>query len=166
MKYCHFILFALLFNCTENLTQEPAGMVWIPAGSFYQGALESDTLAMLHEKPRHQVHLDGFYMDATPVTNKQFRDFVSETGYKTTAERDIDWEDLAMQLPPGTQKLHDSLLRAGSLIFSKTPQPITDFSDVSQWWKWKVGSNWKNPKGNNSIENKDNYPVVQISYKD
>ena len=166
MKYCHLILFVLLFNCTENLTQVPAGMVWIPAGSFYQGALESDTLAMSHEKPRHQVHLDGFYMDITPVTNKQFRDFVSKTGYKTTAERDIDWEDLATQLPPGTEKLHDSILRAGSLIFSKTSQPITDFSDVSQWWKWKVGANWKNPKGNNSIDNKDDYPVVQISYED
>ncbi len=71
-----------------------------------------------------------------------------------------------MQLPPGTEKLHDSLLRAGSLIFSKASEPITDFSDVSQWWKWKIGANWKNPKGNNSIDNKDDYPVVQISYED
>lgn len=166
LKYLYVVLFILLINCSEKTDKEIEGMVWIPGGSFYQGALVNDTLALLHEKPRHLVHIDGFYMDISPVTNKEFRDFVKETGYITTAERDVNWGELAKQLPPGTDKPHDSLLKAGSLIFSKTKKPITDFSDFSQWWKWKIGANWKKPRGDNDISGKDNYPVVHISYED
>ena len=166
LKYLYVVLFILLINCSEKTDKEIEGMVWIPGGSFYQGALVNDTLALLHEKPRHLVHIDGFYMDISPVTNKEFRDFVKETGYITTAERDVNWGELAKQLPPGTEKPHDSLLKAGSLIFSKTKKPITDFSDFSQWWKWKIGANWKKPRGDNDISGKDNYPVVHISYED
>ena len=166
LKYLYVVLFILLINCSEKTDKEIEGMVWIPGGSFYQGALVNDTLALLHEKPRHLVHIDGFYMDISPVTNKEFRDFVKETGYITTAERDVNWGELARQLPPGTDKPHDSLLKAGSLIFSKTKKPITDFSDFSQWWKWKIGANWKKPRGDNDISGKDNYPVVHISYED
>ena len=166
LKYLYVVLFILLINCSEKTDKEIEGMVWIPGGSFYQGALVNDTLALLHEKPRHLVHIDGFYMDISPVTNKEFRDFVKETGYITTAERDVNWGELARQLPPGTEKPHDSLLKAGSLIFSKTKKPITDFSDFSQWWKWKIGANWKKPRGDNDISGKDNYPVVHISYED
>ena len=166
LKYLYVVLFILLINCSEKTDKEIEGMVWIPGGSFYQGALDNDTLALLHEKPRHLVHIDGFYMDISPVTNKEFRDFVKETGYITTAERDVNWGELARQLPPGTDKPHDSLLKAGSLIFSKTKKPITDFSDFSQWWKWKIGANWKKPRGDNDISGKDNYPVVHISYED
>ena len=166
LKYLHLILFILLINCSEKTNKEIEGMVWIPGGSFYQGALDNDTLALLHEKPRHLVHLDGFYMDISPVTNKEFKNFVKETGYISTAERDVNWGELAKQLPPGTDKPHDSLLKAGSLIFSKTKKPITDFSDFSQWWKWKIGANWKKPRGDNDISGKDNYPVVHISYED
>jgi len=166
LKYLYVVLFILLINCSEKTDKEIEGMVWIPGGSFYQGALVNDTLALLHEKPRHLVHIDGFYMDISPVTNKEFRDFVKETGYITTAERDVNWGELARQLPPGTDKPHDSLLKAGSLIFTKTKKPITDFSDFSQWWKWKIGANWKKPRGDNDISGKDNYPVVHISYED
>jgi len=166
LKYLHLILFILLINCSEKTDKEIEGMVWIPGGSFYQGALVNDTLALLHEKPRHLVHIDGFYMDISPVTNKEFKSFVKETGYITTAERDVNWGELAKQLPPGTEKPHDSLLKAGSLIFSKTKKPITDFGDFSQWWKWKIGANWKKPRGDNDISGKDNYPVVHISYED
>ena len=166
LKYLHLILFILLINCSEKTDKEIEGMVWIPGGSFYQGALVNDTLALLHEKPRHLVHIDGFYMDISPVTNKEFKNFVKETGYITTAERDVNWGELAKQLPPGTDKPHDSLLKAGSLIFSKTKKPITDFGDFSQWWKWKIGANWKKPRGDNDISGKDNYPVVHISYED
>ena len=166
LKYLYVVLFILLINCSEKTDKEIEGMVWIPGGSFYQGALVNDTLALLHEKPRHLVHIDGFYMDISPVTNKEFKNFVKETGYITTAERDVNWGELARQLPPGTDKPHDSLLKAGSLIFSKTKKPITDFGDFSQWWKWKIGANWKKPRGDNDISGKDNYPVVHISYED
>jgi sulfatase modifying factor 1 len=61
----------------------PDGMVLIPEGSFLMGSEEGSEF----EKPVHDVHLDAYYMDATPVTNAQFAAFVEATGYRTTAER-------------------------------------------------------------------------------
>jgi formylglycine-generating enzyme required for sulfatase activity len=37
------------------------------------------------------------------VTNAEFREFVDATGYKTIAERPIDWEEMKKNLPPGTR---------------------------------------------------------------
>ena len=38
-------------------------------------------------RPIHRVYVDGFWMDATEVTNAQFAEFVKATGYVTVAER-------------------------------------------------------------------------------
>jgi|GEM_PF-5548140 len=75
----------------------PEGMVWIPGGKFNQGAVSQDNSAMAHEKPSHEVAVDGFFMDVTEVTNAQFVKFTKETGYITVAEREIDWEEMKKQ---------------------------------------------------------------------
>lgn len=145
----------------------PQDMAWIPGGKFMQGAVRNDTLAFKQEKPSHPVGVDGFFMDKHEVTNAQFRKFVKETGYKTVAERPVDWEEMKKQVPPGTPKPADSLLQPGSLIFKKTKSSVPNLYDYSQWWEWKIGANWKHPKGpETSIEGKDDYPVVQVSYED
>ncbi len=145
----------------------PEGMIWIPAGTFKQGAVAQDKIAMAHEKPQHDVSVDGFFMDITEVTNAQFSKFVEETGYITVAERDIDWEEMKKQLPEGTPKPHDSILQPGSLLFKKTKTSVPNLYDFSQWWQWSIGANWKHPIGkNSSIEGKDDHPVVHISYED
>ncbi|MGJ8592739.1 MAG: formylglycine-generating enzyme family protein [Aquaticitalea sp.] len=102
----------------------PEGMVWIAGGTFSQGAVSKDNMAMAHEKPRHEVKLDGFFMDITEVTNSQFTEFVKATGYVTTAEKDVDWEEMKKQVPQGTPKPHDSILQAGSMTFKKTNHPF------------------------------------------
>jgi formylglycine-generating enzyme required for sulfatase activity len=112
------------------------------------------------------VKVDGFWMDATEVTNRQFKLFVDATGYITTAERQTDWEVLKKQLPPGAIKPADSIFLPSSLVFFQ-PQNKVSVSDPSQWWKWTRGANWKHPQGPNStIDGKDNYPVVQVSWED
>ena len=63
----------------------PPGMVWIPGGEFAMGSEREE--AKRDEKPVHQVKVDGFWMDTTPVTNQQFREFVEATRYITTAEK-------------------------------------------------------------------------------
>jgi formylglycine-generating enzyme required for sulfatase activity len=143
------------------------GMVWIEGGVFQMGASENDNMALMHEKPNHTVKVDGFYMDETEVTNKQFSEFIKATGYITTAERPIDWDIIKMQLPPGTQRPHDSILMPGSLLFKKTTESVPNLYDFSQWWKWSIGANWKEPEGKgSSIDGKENYPVVHVSYED
>lgn len=145
----------------------PNGMVWIPGGKFLQGAVANDRMAMAHEKPQHQVEVDGFFMDIHPVTNKQFSSFVDATGYITIAERGIDWDEMKKQLPPNTLKPNDSILQPGSLVFKKTKSSVPNLYDYSQWWKWKIGANWRHPNGpESSIIGKEDYPVVQIAYED
>ena len=41
--------------------------------------------AATDEYPKHKVTVNGFWMDATTVTNAQFAKFVKATGYITTA---------------------------------------------------------------------------------
>lgn len=145
----------------------PEGMVWVEKKTFTQGAKPEDAFAMPREKPAHQVTVDGFFIDVTEVTNKQFKAFVDATGYKTVAERPIIWEDMKKDLPPGTPKPHDSVLQPGSLIFNKEVNKVANMGDYSQWWTWKVGANWKHPEGPDSdIEGKDNFPVVHIAFED
>ena len=102
-----------LFGCETSIPSSPEGMVWIPGGTFEQGALDSDQFAMQHEKPRHKVKIDGFFMDVTVVTNKKFKEFINETGYLTVAERAVDWNEIKSQLPENTPKPHDSVLEPG-----------------------------------------------------
>jgi formylglycine-generating enzyme required for sulfatase activity len=56
-----------------------SSMIWAMGGTFRMG---SD----LEEAPVRRVSVDPFGMDRTPVTNRQFRDFVRATGNATVAE--------------------------------------------------------------------------------
>jgi len=140
------------------------GMVKIPDGEFLMGA--SDDEGREDEYPQHRVKVNGFWMDATEVTNAQFEKFVKATGYVTTAEIKPDWQEIKKQLPPGTPKPDESVLVAASLVFVPTTTPV-DLNNVAQWWSWTEGANWKHPSGPQSdIKGKENYPVVHISWDD
>jgi len=141
-----------------------AGMVYIPGGTFDMGG--DNDQAAADEYPKHKVTVSPFYMDATEVTNAQFRKFVEATKYITTAERKPDWEEVKKTVPPGTPKPDESLLIAASLVFTPSDGPV-DLSNFSAWWKWVPGANWRQPEGpGSSIVGKDNYPVVQVSWDD
>ncbi len=142
----------------------PAGMVWIPGGNFTMGT--DSSLGWADEKPAHRVHVDGFWLDETDVTNAQFRNFVDATGYVTTAEKTPDADAILAQLPPGTPKPPKENLVAGSLVFTPTKGPVS-LRDFSQWWKWTPGANWRHPDGPGSdIKGKDDHPVVHVSWDD
>lgn len=142
----------------------PSGMVWIPGGEFTMGTDSSE--AREDERPAHRVKVDGFWMDATPVTNRQFKEFVDATGYVTTAEKAPTLEEIMAQVPPGTPPPPKELLVAASLVFKKTSGPVP-LNNIRQWWEWKQGANWRHPWGpESSIEGKEDHPVVQISWFD
>jgi formylglycine-generating enzyme required for sulfatase activity len=172
-RFMLIVITVLLCACGRNekgkvAESQPAqreeGMVWIPGGEFVMGT--DDPESYEHERPAHRVKIDGFWMDATEVTNEQFRSFVKATGYITLAERTPEWEDMRKQLPPGTAKPHDSVLVAGSLVFHAPDEPVL-LNDYSQWWKWLPGADWKHPEGPGSdLEGRWNHPVVHIAYDD
>ena len=145
-------------------SKSPSGMVLIPAGDFAMGT--DDPNSMHNERPAHQVHVGAFWMDEHDVTNAEFRAFVQATGYVTTAERPIDWEQMKKQVPAGTPKPPDEMLKPGSLVFAPPDHPV-DLRDMSAWWTWTNGASWKHPQGPKSnIDGKDEYPVVQVCWDD
>ena len=139
-------------------------MKYIPEGEFIMGG--RGTNALPREFPHHPVRVDAFYMDSTEVTNSQFAEFIEETGYLTVAEQRVDWNTLSKQLPPGTPKPHDSILRPGSLVFQPDVKR-QNYDHHFQWWNWTIGANWRQPDGpGSSIQGMDNHPVVHIALAD
>ena len=110
------------------------------------------------EAPVHRVTVDEFWMDRTPVTNRQFRKFVNETGYVTFAEIAPEAKDYPGALP--------HMLKAGSLVFTP-PKQTVDLRNWGQWWTFKFGANWRRPYGPRSnISGLDDHPVVHVAYRD
>jgi len=101
-------------------------MVWIPGGTFRMGSDDHYP----EEAPVHRASVDGFWIDRTPVTNRQFKAFVNATGYVTTAQIVPDPNDYPGALP--------EMIYAGSLVFSP-PRRVTDLRDWSQWWTFMKG---------------------------
>ena len=138
---------------SRNTAQKDT-MIWIPGGAFRMGSDRH----YVEEAPAHRVIMDGFWMDATPVTNRQFAAFVEATGHVTVAERKPDPRDYPGALP--------HMLRAGSLVFSPTPRPVS-LEDWSQWWSFRFGADWRHPLGpDSSIRGLDDHPVVHVAYPD
>jgi sulfatase modifying factor 1 len=140
----------------EQLPEHPAdsGMLCIPGGTFLMGSDRHYP----EEAPVHRVTVDGFWMDRTPVTNRQFRQFVEATGYVTFAETAPDPKDYPGALP--------HMLKAGSLAFAP-PKRRVDLSNWGDWWTFKFGANWRRPYGpGSSIRGLDEHPVVHVAFKD
>ena len=147
----------------QKKSKDNKNMVLIPGGVFSMGG---DGDGWKDEFPKHKVEIDSFWMDINEVTNNQFLEFVNSTGYITTAERNIDWNQIKKDLPPNTPKPDDSYLVPSSLVFFPTSGAV-NLNDVSQWWNFINGANWRQPQGPGSnIDGKGNHPVVHVSWYD
>ncbi|WP_164827257.1 SUMF1/EgtB/PvdO family nonheme iron enzyme, partial [Sinorhizobium meliloti] len=137
------------------LEHRPAAeMVWIPGATFLMGSNDHYP----EEAPVHPVTVDGFWIDETPVTNRQFLEFVNATGHVTFAEKKPRAEDY-----PGAPPAN---LRAGSLVFTPPNRPLQG-RDISQWWVFTLGANWRHPLGRkSSIGAILDHPVVHVAYSD
>lgn len=162
--YAAALLCSAFWGTVTEAEDPPPGMVWIEGGEFTMGS--DDRTVMANERPAHQVRLDGFWIDSTPVTNDQFTRFVEETGYKTIAERPVDWEELKQQLPPGTPKPPPEVLMPGSLVFTPPDHPVP-LNNMGNWWTWTTGADWRHPEGpDSSLDGLGDYPVVQVAWDD
>lgn len=139
---------------TSRLATRTEGMVRIDGGTFTMGS----TRFYSEESPLREVRVDGFWMDATPVTNREFARFVEATGYRTFAE-----------IPPDPRDYPDvdpALAEPGSLVFRKTPGPVP-LDDWTQWWEFCIGADWQHPTGpESSLDGVDDHPVVHVAYAD
>lgn len=77
------LLFIFLLSCkTGKEPATPEGMVYIKGGMVTIG---SDT-GPENEQPQFRIRLSDYFMDISPVTVAQFREFVEATAYVTYAE--------------------------------------------------------------------------------
>jgi formylglycine-generating enzyme required for sulfatase activity len=130
-------------------------MIWIPGGTFRMGSDEH----YAEEAPVHRVTVEALRIDRTPVTNREFREFVKATGHVTFAEIAPDPKDY-----PGALS---NMLKAGSLVFNSPKHPVDDLRDWSQWWTFKFGANWRRPYGpRSSLSGLNDHPVVHVAYSD
>ena len=110
------------------------------------------------ERPLRRVKGDSFWIDETPVTNRQFARFVEATGYVTLAEIAPDPKDY-----PG---MDPALAQPGSLVFTPPRTPVS-LGDWSQWWSFVAGADWRHPEGpDSSILGLEDHPVTQVAYGD
>ena len=137
------------------------GMVWIPGGEFSMGSDSKDeSICSLpgvtrDAVPVHRVYVDGFWMDASEVTNKQFAAFVDATGYITVAEQKPTQEEFPTAPPEN--------LVAGSKVFTETREPVPLNNQV-QWWNYVVSADWRHSTGvDSNLKGRENDPVVQIA---
>src|SRR5262245_6214310 len=96
---------------TRKAPDVTKSMVQVPGGTFRMG---SDT-HYPEEAPVHRVAVDAFWIDAHPVTNREFRTFVQATKHVTFAEIKPNPKDYPGALP--------HMLYAGSLVFSPPGHP-------------------------------------------
>ena len=132
------------------------GMRHIAGGTFTMGSLNWYP----EEAPLRRVRVDDFWIDETPVTNREFARFVAATGHATTAEIAPDPKDYPGMLPGMDQP--------GSLVFTKTAGPVP-LAEYHHWWRFEFGADWRHPYGPGSdldrLELWD-HPVVHVSWGD
>jgi len=146
-------------NASPGSPPKP-GMVWVPGGTFMMG---SELDGYPEEGPVRTVSVDGFWMDACPVTVAEYRTFVLDSGYTTVASRPLD--------PAVYRGVDPKLLVPGSLVFQKTRQPVDLKAALKQpklpWWSYVSGADWRHPEGPGShVGTRASHPVVHVAWED
>ena len=128
-------------------------MITVPGGTFRMGSDRHYP----EEAPVHRVTVDGFWIDRSPVTNREFRRFVKATGYVTVAETAPDPKDYPGALP--------HMLKPGRL---SSPRP--GIRSICATGGSGGGSSSARTgvvrTGRTAIQRPREHPVVHIAYED
>ncbi|MDV5824485.1 formylglycine-generating enzyme family protein [Sphingobium naphthae] len=129
-------------------------MIHLKGGMFWMGSNDHYP----EERPAHPVTVDPFWIDETPVTNRDFAAFVAATGHVTSAEIAPNPADY-----PGADP---ALLQPASLVFQQPARRVS-LRDFSQWWDYRRDANWRQPLGpDSSLDGLEDHPVVHIAFED
>jgi sulfatase modifying factor 1 len=123
------------------------GMVHLSGGEFLMGTNDREGYPSDGEGPVRRINVRPFWIDATAVSNAEFDEFVTSTGYITEAER-FGWSFVFSGLLP-------------------TDFPGTRAVALAPWWRQVHGACWRHPEGPQShVEDRQDHPVVHISWND
>ncbi len=156
------VLFLLAnLACNDSKIEK---LVYIEGGGFLMGDQFDEGNS--HEKPLHEVELNGYYLGKFEVTVENFKQFVNETGYKTSSEgpkNEEEQEKLFNELfkleKSGTMTREDYIrIITKALSYSGTFCLEKDLNS----WTFKADMNWQNPYYDQS----DMDPVTCMSWND
>ena len=140
-----FTLIAILVSCLKMTAQEYIAppMVNIPSGSFIMGSPKGGD----NVNPAHLVSVSKFQMSKYAITVAEYRKFVKETNYKSTAGKcpdfiDQNWYSDRGEKSNGTWEKH--------ILSYSDFQPVTcvTFLDVNAYINWlnkKTGLKYRLP---------------------
>ncbi len=100
-------------NAKPGLTK-PFGMVYVPPGTFHMGPSDED-VNYAYTARNKQISINGFWMDATEITNNEYRQFVNwvrdstaavmmQLGKEVDGQFQVDWKK-ASTIKWGTNQL-------------------------------------------------------------
>jgi len=122
-------------RCSLN-RKDLGGFVEIPGGGFVKSA----NALYPEEGSPQQVFVSPFHLQVHEVTNSQFAEFVTATGYVTEAE-----------------------MNGGSAQFTGSTTPEI----LMSWWRLDPEASWKTPGGAKSdLDGLALHPVVHVTLKD
>jgi formylglycine-generating enzyme required for sulfatase activity len=85
----------------DTQANAPEGMVIVPAGVFLMGVTDQETEKDLIDPeivhlgfsvPQREIYLSDYYIDIYPVTNKQYKEFLDDTGHYLPKPRGVPWD--------------------------------------------------------------------------
>jgi gliding motility-associated lipoprotein GldK len=112
---------------------KPIGMVYVPSGTFHMGPSDED-INYNYTARNREVSINGFWMDATEITNNEYRQFVwwvrdslsaIELGYlkqSNNGDTAVDWKKTASIKfsDPGTlEKLSKIVLAPDNRLYNR-----------------------------------------------
>lgn len=114
-----------------------------PYGWFEEHPLDGGAV------PPRVAHIDPFFIDEAPVTNKEYGKFVRATYYETEAEK-FGWSFVLNSFLPNAEELESAEVDPGA----------EDWVAVDKAY-------WRNPEGSGtSYKYRENHPVTHVSHKD
>jgi formylglycine-generating enzyme required for sulfatase activity len=136
-------------------------LVLIEGSSFLMGDVFAE--GGQDERPTHPVTVRDFLLSPHEVTVAEFRAFVAETGYETSAEGPFDPEASKAIIERATsrqlsreemQEIHQEILRYSGAGYWA--------AEERRWQGYNPETNWRNP----GFEQMPDHPVMAVSWDD
>lgn len=136
--------------------KEGMPIIFVPAGEFLMGS--NGEYADKNESPEHQVYLDAFWIHQYEVTNRQFREYIKQSGLMTYAEI----QGWSWVFGNGSKKVEGAFWSSpegnGTHIEDRLDHPVVhiSYSDAINYCNWAGGrlpteAEWeKAARGNDS----------------
>ena len=150
----------LVFGCSDGMRADhpSCGLssnrlgeyIIVPGGKLTKSNPEPGS----SQGPKNSLKISAFEIQIHEVTNREFNQFVLETGYLTDAEKSINSD----RPDSGSALFVLPLAKAGE-------QAKKGGENVG--WRLLRGATWKQPEGvNSSIEGLETKPVIHVSLND